>query len=85
MNWKRSATGNWVSYFAKRRFVIESLACWEAKKQVRRYRLRVDGSAVGGVRPVLYKSVAGAKRAAGEIQFDLAHVEAPPGGLGRTC
>lgn len=82
MDWRRSATGNWVSFFAQRRFTIDSLACYIGKKQVRRYRLRVDGSAVGGARPELYKSVAAAKRAAGEIQFDLAHVEAPHGGLG---
>lgn len=60
--WKRSATGNWVAFDGRNRYSIESLACYEGKRQVRRYRLRINGSAVGGAHPRLFPSVAAAKK-----------------------
>lgn len=69
MNWKKSATGKWVATFT-RRFSIEPMNCFPSGgrgKLVIRYRLRVDGSAVGGVTPVMFPTVELAKLAAVEI------------------
>lgn len=62
MNWRRSATGNWVAYDGKNHYAINSLSCYEGRKPCRRYRLRVNSSAVGGATPKLFKSVTGAKK-----------------------
>lgn len=63
MNWRRSATGNWVAYDGKNYYTVLSLVCFDDKnKACRRYRLRVNNSAVGGANPKLFKSVTGAKK-----------------------
>jgi hypothetical protein len=60
--WKRSATGNWVATASGCRFSINSLVCFQGRRSCRRYRLRVNESAVGGARPNLFASVSAAKK-----------------------
>lgn len=75
MNWRRSATGNWVASNGMTRFVIESLACWKGPKQVRGYRLRINGSAVGGVTGEMFPSLAAAKKYAGEKESKIGQMK----------
>lgn len=65
LTWKRSATGNWVAYDGKNHYVIDSLVCFTGSgrgKACRRYRLRVNTSAVGGASPTLFLSAVAAQK-----------------------
>lgn len=63
MNWRTGPlTGRWVAYDGKNYYSIESLVCFVGRKSCRRYRLRVNQSAVGGATPKLFNSVTGAQK-----------------------
>lgn len=63
MNWTRSATGKTVASKGADRFSIEPLRCWKDGSYVLRFRVRVNGAAIGGVYPTLFVSRAAAKKA----------------------
>lgn len=70
MNWKKSATGKTVATVT-RRYSIEPMNCFPTGgrgKLVINYRLRVNGSAVGGATPVMFPSIKLAQMAAIEIE-----------------